>query len=155
MPTNMLKKGIQLFIFMLMALHLIANIDLRNQFDKAIYNKSIAESLKKNLEQKTSLTPTELGYLGATKMLLAKHYYNPFNKLEIFNQGKVDLENALKKDKNNAELIFLRYSCSKSAPHFLNYYQNIQTDKLFLENAIMAMNDSDLKYRIATFLKKP
>lgn len=154
MPTNMLKKGIQLFIFMLMALHLIANIDLRNQFDKAIHNKSIAESLKKNLEQKTNLTPTELGYLGATKMLLAKHYYNPFNKLEIFNEGRTDLDNALKKDKNNAELVFLRYSCSKSAPHFLNYYQNIESDKLFLENAVISITDNDLKNRIVLFLKK-
>ncbi|MBJ7429272.1 MAG: hypothetical protein JHD28_10015 [Bacteroidia bacterium] len=137
-----------------MVLQLTANIDLRNQFDKAIYSKSIAESLKETLQQKTNLTPTELGYLGATKMLLAKHYYNPFNKLQIFNEGKTDLENAIKKDKNNAELVFLRYSCAKSAPHFLNYYQNLKTDKVFLENAIMAMNDSDLKGRIAAFLKK-
>ncbi len=150
----MLKKGIQLFIFQLMVLQLTANIDLRNQFDKAIYSKNIAESLKETLQQKTNLTPTELGYLGATKMLLAKHYYNPFNKLQIFNEGKTDLENAIKKDKNNAELVFLRYSCAKNAPHFLNYYQNIATDKVFLENAITSMTDNDLKNRIVLFLKK-
>lgn len=150
----MLKKVIQLFIFLLIVVQLIANIDLRNQFDKAIYSKSIAESLKKNLEQKTNLTSTELGYLGATKMILAKHYYNPFNKLEIFNEGRLDLDNALKKDKNNAELVFLRYSCSKNAPHFLNYYQNIESDKKILENAIISMTDNDLKNRIVLFLKK-
>jgi hypothetical protein len=137
-----------------MVLQLTANIDLRNQFDKAIYSKNIAESLKETLQQKTNLTPTELGYLGATKMLLAKHYYNPFNKLQIFNEGKTDLENAIKKDKNNAELVFLRYSCAKNAPHFLNYYQNIATDKVFLENAITTMTDNDLKNRIVLFLKK-
>jgi len=150
----MLKKSIQLFIFQLMVLQLTANIDLRNKFDKAIYSKSIAENLKETLQQKTNLTPTELGYLGATKMLLAKHYYNPFNKLQIFNEGKTDLENAIKKDKNNAELVFLRYSCAKNAPHFLNYYQNIKTDKVFLENAIISMADNDLKNRIVLFLKK-
>jgi hypothetical protein len=150
----MLKKGIQLFVFLLMVVQLIANIDLRNQFDKAIYSKSIAESLKQTLQQKNNLTPTELGYLGATKMLLAKHYFNPFNKLEIFNEGRTDLDNALKKDKNNAELVFLRYSCAKNAPHFLNYYQNIATDKLFLENVVTTMTDNDLKNRIILFLKK-
>ncbi len=150
----MLKKSIQFFVFLLMVVQLIANIDLRNQFDKAIYSKSIAESLKQTLQQKNNLTPTELGYLGATKMLLAKHYFNPFNKLEIFNEGRADLDNALKKDKNNAELVFLRYSCAKNAPHFLNYYQNITTDKLFLENAVTTMTDNDLKYRIILFLKK-
>ena len=137
-----------------MVVQLIANIDLRNQFDKAIYSKSIAESLKQTLQQKNNLTPTELGYLGATKMLLAKHYFNPFNKLEIFNEGRTDLDNALKKDKNNAELVFLRYSCAKNAPHFLNYYQNIATDKLFLENVVTTMTDNDLKNRIILFLKK-
>jgi hypothetical protein len=137
-----------------MVVQLTANIDLRNQFDKAIYSKSIAENLKQTLQQKNSLTPTELGYLGATKMLLAKHYYNPFNKLEIFNQGKVDLENALKKDKNNAEIIFLRYSCAKNAPHFLNYYQNLESDRIFLENAVTSITDNDLKNRIKVFLKK-
>jgi hypothetical protein len=150
----MLKKGIQLFMFLLMVVQLVAYIDLRNQFDKAIYSKSIAESLKQTLQQKSSLTSLELGYLGATKMLLAKHYYNPFNKLEIFNQGKTDLENAIKKDKNNAELVFLRYSCSKNAPHFLNYYQNLEKDKQFLENATISMTDNDLKNRIVLFLKK-
>jgi hypothetical protein len=150
----MLKKGIQLFVFVFMVVQLIANIDLRNQFDKAIDSKSIAEGLRQTLQQKNNLTPTELGYLGATKMLLAKHYYNPFNKLEIFNQGKTDLENAIKKDKNNVELVFLRYSCAKNAPHFLNYYQNIVTDKLFLENAVSSMTDNDLKNRISLFLKK-
>jgi hypothetical protein len=150
----MLKKGIQLFVFVFVVVQLTANIDLRNQFDKAIYSKSIAENLKQTLQQKNSLTPTELGYLGATKMLLAKHYYNPFNKLEIFNQGKVDLENALKKDKNNAEIIFLRYSCAKNAPHFLNYYQNLESDRIFLENAVTSITDNDLKNRIKVFLKK-
>lgn len=150
----MQKKGIQLFLFLLMVVQLVANIDLRNQFDKAIYSKSIAESLKQTLQQKSNLTPLELGYLGATKMLLAKHYYNPFNKLEIFNQGKVDLENALKKDKNNAEIIFLRYSCAKNAPHFLNYYQNLESDRIFLENAVTSITDNDLKNRIKVFLKK-
>jgi hypothetical protein len=150
----MLKKGIQLFMFLLMVVQLVAYIDLRNQFDKAIYSKSIAESLKQTLQQKSSLTSLELGYLGATKMLLAKHYYNPFNKLEIFNQGKVDLENALKKDKNNAEIIFLRYSCAKNAPHFLNYYQNLESDRIFLENAVTSITDNDLKNRIKVFLKK-
>jgi hypothetical protein len=150
----MLKKVIQLFVFVFMVVQLIANIDLRNQFDKAIVSKSIAESLKQTLQQKSNLTALELGYLGATKMLLAKHYFNPFNKLEIFNEGRTDLDNALKKDKNNAELVFLRYSCAKNAPHFLNYYQNIATDKLFLENAVTSMTDSDLKNRIQLFLKK-
>jgi hypothetical protein len=150
----MLKKVIQLFVFVFMVVQLIANIDLRNQFDKAIDSKSIAESLKQTLQQKSNLTALELGYLGATKMLLAKHYFNPFNKLEIFNEGRTDLDNALKKDKNNAELVFLRYSCAKNAPHFLNYYQNIATDKQFLENAVTSMTDSDLKNRIQLFLKK-
>lgn len=150
----MLKKVIQLFVFVFMVVQLIANIDLRNQFDKAIHSKSIAESLKQTLQQKNNLTALELGYLGATKMLLAKHYFNPFNKLEIFNEGRTDLDNALKNDKNNAELVFLRYSCAKNAPHFLNYYQNIATDKLFLENAVTSMTDSDLKNRITLFLKK-
>jgi hypothetical protein len=150
----MLKKGVSFFIILLMVIQLIANIDLRNQFDKAIYSKSIAESLKQTLQQKSNLTALELGYLGATKMLLAKHYFNPFNKLEIFNEGRTDLDNALKKDKNNAELVFLRYSCAKNAPHFLNYYQNLEKDKQFLENAVTSMTDSDLKNRIQLFLKK-
>ena len=150
----MLKKVIQLFVFVFMVVQLIANIDLRNQFDKAIDSKSIAESLKQTLQQKSNLTALELGYLGATKMLLAKHYFNPFNKLEIFNEGRTDLDNALKKDKNNAELVFLRYSCAKNAPHFLNYYQNLEKDKQFLDNAVISMTDSDLKNRIQLFLKK-
>ena len=50
----MLKKVIQLFVFVFMVVQLIANIDLRNQFDKAIDSKSIAESLKQSLQQKSN-----------------------------------------------------------------------------------------------------
>jgi len=151
----MLKKVFKLLMLSLMALPLIANIDLRNQFQKAIYDRKFAENLKQSLEQKGNLTPTELGYLGATKMILAKHYFNPLSKLDIFNKGRTDLDNALKKDQNNAELVFLRYSCAKGAPHFLNYYKNLESDKLFLQNALIEMTDSDLKNRISLFLKKP
>lgn len=132
--------------------YLMGNIELRNQYEKAIYSKDLAENLLKTLNAKASTTTTEKGYKGALKMILAKHYYNPINKYNSFNTGKTELQKAIETDPSNAELIFLRYSCSVNAPSFLNYKTHVAADKAFLEKSLLTMKDNDLKKRIQVFM---
>jgi hypothetical protein len=133
---------------------IFADVDFRNQYEKAINNKALAEKMVAALELKTNITPIERGYKGALKMILAKHYYNPLNKLNSFNAGKTELEKAIELLPNSPELIYLRYSCSVNSPSFLNYKKNVQADKAFLVKAIVTLKDEDLKKRISEFLVK-
>jgi hypothetical protein len=127
---------------------------IRNQFQEAIYSKKTAEKLAVSLESKPNLSAIEMGYLGATKMVLAKHYFNPYEKLKSFNNGRIILEKAIKQEPSNIEIIYLRYSCAKNAPSFLNYNKTLESDRILLENSAKNLTDMDLKNRILNFLKK-
>jgi hypothetical protein len=133
---------------------LFANSDIRKQFHKGLKNKAEIEKIIKSLEVKTTKSAVELGYLGASKMVYAQFYVNPYNKLKSFKEGKLLLENAINEENKNPELIYLRYICSVNAPKFLNYNKNIQNDHLFLESSLKNIADSELKSLILSILKK-
>ncbi len=150
----MFKPTFVFFFILFVSKLIFADVDFRNQYEKAIKNKALAEKMVAALELKSNITPIERGYKGALKMILAKHYYNPLNKLNSFNAGKTELEKAIELLPNSPELIYLRYSCSVNSPSFLNYKKNVQADKAFLVKAIVTLKDEDLKKRISAFLVK-
>lgn len=98
--------------------------------------------------------PLFFGYRGGATMIMAKHVFNPFSKLSYFKKGKNILESAIQADKNNVELLFLRYTIQTSVPSFLNYSNNKEKDKLFLMKALADLKDQDLKKIINAYLIK-
>lgn len=116
-------------------------------------NKTKTEELIQ-LTQHSSNNILYNGYLGAAKMIMAKHYFNPWEKYKSFQEGKKILESSLKKDYQNPELRFLRLSIQNNAPSFLNYNENINEDKDFLFRKLNLMNDAELKFLIQLILKK-
>ena len=58
----------------------------------------------------------------------------PTQKLKTFREGVDKLENAIKKYPNNIDLRMVRFAVQQNAPRFLDYYSNIEEDKLFLSN---------------------
>ncbi len=127
--------------------------DARNAYEQSIYKKTIGIKFLQEIENNSSVNNVLLGYKGAVKMIMAKHYFYPWQKLNSFNEGKNILENAIAKDENNIELIYLRFSIQSHSPKFLNYANNISIDKLFLLKSISAIKDKDLQLRIINYLK--
>lgn len=122
---------------------------------------SYVKSLKSRLEgerllailAKQEQTAFVLGYTGATKMILAKHAFNPFVKLAFFNAGKRQLEAAIMKDSQNVELVFLRYATQVSAPSILNYTQHLAADRKFiLQTRTDKYQDEQLRHTIRLFM---
>ncbi len=122
---------------------------------------SYVRSLKSRLEGERLLTilikheqtAFVLGYTGATKMILAKHAFNPFVKLSYFNSGKRQLEAAILKDSQNVELVFLRYATQVSAPSILNYTQHLAADRKFiLQTKNYKHLDEQLIHTIRSFM---
>jgi hypothetical protein len=127
--------------------------DARNAYELSIYKKSIGTKFLQEVENVSSINNVLLGYKGAVKMIMAKHYFYPWQKLNSFNEGKNILENAIAKDENNIELIYLRFSIQSHSPQFLNYSNNISNDKIFLLKSISSIKDKDLQLRIINYLK--
>ncbi len=119
-------------------------------FEQAPLNEQVAADFLEKIG--ATQNNTLKGYKGALTMIMAKHTINPFKKLDCFNAGKLLLEQALKKDPDDAELRYLRFSIQCNTPSFLDYDSQKQTDKLFLLKQTKAMKDADLKNRIVQFL---
>lgn len=134
-------------------MHLADLPQIRTAYQLASSDESTAKKLLQQLEVHPSMSPTFLGYKGAVTMMMAKFQLNPLNKLDYFNNGKSMLEAAIRKDEDNLELIFIRFSVQSNTPAFLNYNQNLNRDKYFLLANVKEEKDKDLKNRIIQFLK--
>lgn len=127
--------------------------DARIAYEQSVNEANSGKYFLKKVENETELTPVILGYKGAVKMIMAKHYFNPIDKLYSFKEGKEILENAIAKDPKNTELVYLRFGIQCNSPKFLNYCNNIHQDKTFLLKNLATIEDKELKKRIVNFLK--
>ncbi len=119
--------------------------NVRDMYVKSVTDKQQTQVLL-NLLSKQEQTPFVLGYTGATKMIMSKHAFNPFTKLSYFNSGKKMLQSAIARDKNNAELLFLRYAIQVSAPGILGYNDSISADK---RQILIALNNQSVDEKMA------
>lgn len=128
--------------------------NIRLMYAKSVESKQTAQNLLSILE-KQDQDAFVLGYRGATKMVMAKHVFNPFTKLNYFNAGKKMLNAAISKDHNNVELIFLRYAIQVSAPSILGYNAHIEADKKqILKGLSNDQIDGQLAKTIISFMKQ-
>lgn len=125
--------------------------NIRINYEKAVLDKKICgkmiEELNKNKEN-----PVCLAYLGAFRIIWAKHIINPFARLNTFNKGKKDIERAVEEESNNIEIRFIRLSIQKNCPSFLGYDSNIEQDKKFIHTNKKNINSAQLKEMIAAIV---
>lgn len=98
--------------------------------------------------------PTLLGYKAMAELMMCNHVSGPFNKLGYFNRGKKMLEQAIEKDRNNAELRFMRFCIQDNVPAILNYRDELAEDKDFLIRYLKktAVQDKALHEQIRAYL---
>ena len=102
-------------------------------FDKsAFYNAMAANDVNSINAQldivKTSSINEKEAYEGALLMKKAGLITKPAEKLSLFKAGRLKLEAAIKKDKENAEFSFLRLIIQEHAPKIVEYRNNINAD---------------------------
>jgi len=145
-----------LFILFLYGIFTGANnqeiASIREQYHQAIYEEKAAIDLSKAISLIKNKNSVELAYQGATQMLMAKYAFLPNQKYANFVSGKALLEEAISKEPNNIELIYLRYGIQLNAPSFLSYQQNLVTDRKFLIEQVKLVTDKDLHKRILVLL---
>jgi len=73
-------------------------------------------------------TSSARAYTGALLMKKSGLIKSAKEKLPMFKQGKIILENAIKKDNKNAEFHFLRLIIQENCPVFLKYQDNMKED---------------------------
>ena len=96
--------------------------------------------------------PLFAGYRGCATMMMANYIFNPVKKLSNFYKGRTLLEKSIANDKQNIELLFLRFTIQTNTPFFLNYKSEIKGDKKTLLSAVTKLKDVQLQQLIVSFL---
>ena len=102
-------------------------------FDKSAFYAAMAsdnmEAINSQLTiVKTSSINEKEAYEGAMLMKKAGLVTSAKEKINLFKAGRIKLEAAIKKNKENVEFFFLRLIIQEHAPKIVNYDDNIKTD---------------------------
>ncbi len=127
-------------------------------FDRnAFYNAMAGQDGKKVKAQLDIVQKSDFDYKeafeGALLMKKAGLSGDPAKKLSNFKEGHKKLENAIKKDEQNAELRFLRLIIQENAPKFLGYHNEIQQDSSYITDNVKNL-DPVVQQAIIDYSKK-
>ncbi len=129
--------------------------EIRTLYAMAPNNRIASEKLSTLCLSIDSIaSPVLVCYKGASTMIEAKYQINPLNKLAKFNEGKLLIEKAFKREPNNIEIRFIRFSIQTNIPTFLGYHSDIEEDKKNLINNMSLIADTLLKTNINNCLSK-
>jgi hypothetical protein len=124
----------------------------REAYEKCVYSAKAGEVFLKETANEQQLTPVMKGYRGAVMMIMASHYFNPWAKLNSFNNGKLLLEAAIGEQPNDVELHYLRFAIQTNSPAFLGYTTHIKTDKEYLLKNLSKHENTIQRKKIAEYL---
>ncbi|MET4082449.1 hypothetical protein ABIB40_002407 [Pedobacter sp. UYP30] len=96
---------------------------------RAVESGKITDSLYDRLNGLKLKTPLIVAYVGALQALKAKHAWNPYNKVTNVSRSLKTLAKAVKMDKNNLEIRFIRFSIEYNTPAFLGFGKNLEGDR--------------------------
>lgn len=129
---------------------------LRKKLVLAIDNGNTTDSLYSVLDKLPKKTPLTTAYMGALDALKAKHSWNPYSKIKYLNTSEKLMQEAVKQDPHNIEILFMRFSIEHNVPGFLGYNKDLVGDK---EEMIAQLNrknygtaDKELTVSIIRFL---
>lgn len=91
--------------------------------------------------------PVRVAYKGAGLMLLAR-YEKLTDRGPKVKEAITWIEQAVADDPDNAEIRLIRLSVQEHLPKFLKYNANIEDDRLFIQQALPALEDAGLKAMI-------
>jgi hypothetical protein len=108
-------------------------------FDKSAFYSAMAANDVNSINTqlnivKTSSINEKEAYEGALLMKKAGLVTKAQEKLSLFKKGRLKLEAAIKKDKDNVEFSFLRLIIQEHAPKIVDYRNNIDTDIVFIRS---------------------
>lgn len=120
-------------LFFLFIVFAVRGNAINSGFDKsAFYNAMASDNMDAINNQlaviKASAVNEKDAYEGALLMKKAGLVSKAKEKLSLFKAGRLKLEAAIKKDRENAEFSFLRLIIQEHAPKLVDYSGNIQSD---------------------------
>ena len=134
----MKSKKLILFLLIFTQVKVIAARPLYQTFDRqqfyGIIKSGSAESIDNELALLSDGTIIERNaYIGTLLMKKASLVSLPKDKLNLFKEGRIKLETAMKSDSSNAEYHFLRLIIEEHAPKIVKYKSQLAADARYVE----------------------
>lgn len=127
--------------------------EIRTEFPKAVKEEESCSGLyKKMLRGSDTSDAVWMAYHGTITATMAKYTLNPFRKLQYFKDGKILLEKSIAKDSKNIEIRFLRFTVQDHCPFFLDYHQELETDKKYILDNLQNASSPRLKKAIVNYI---
>ena len=118
---------------------------IRDNFHSMELNEKNVENMINSINNNTE--HELLAYRGVCKTMMAKYVFWPASKIEYFNDGKEDIENAIQNNPENIEIRYLRLLIQLNTPNFLGYNDNIDDDATVFLDQIQDSN-YELQWKI-------
>jgi len=147
----------KVLFFLFMGIQLLTT-DLgvyRKLLDQSLRDEEVSDRFYERFKPvKENGEPILVGFKAMSEFMLCKHMVNPISQLSHFKKGRRLLESAIKRERNNPELLFFRLSTQSNIPSLLNYKMNITEDKLSLISYLKTkeVDDKILYSRIKSYL---
>lgn len=128
------------------------------EFNRAsFYSALSSESISKVNEQISQVSKLKFAdkeaCLGVLLMRKAEFAKGLKNKLDLFKTGGAKLEEAISKNKTNAEYRFFRLLIQENAPSILSYNDNIQEDSKIVKSDYATLT-ADTQRAVMDYTKK-
>ncbi|QIX62769.1 hypothetical protein FY528_14795 [Hymenobacter lutimineralis] len=116
---------------------------LRRHYQQAAASKEAGEKFHKLMASYTQQDAVVLAYKAAAEAIRARDA-SMFNKLTYVQNASKQFEQAVKLDRDNAEIRFLRLSVESNLPGFLGLSQHVDEDRAFLVSTLLKHPNSGL-----------
>lgn len=124
---------------------------VRKWYVLAIESSGQTEMLIKHLHSIKNKNALLIAYQGGAEALMAKHSWNPYQKLTYLNKSQLTLKKAIALDPSDAEIRFLRFSIQHFIPAFLGMSAELEEDKKVILSNLYTTNGG-VKSAIIKFL---
>ena len=129
----------------------------QKNFDKLAFYQVMEKAGSEELDNEIKLIASTTGinkdaYTGALLMKKAGFEKGAAKKLNVFKQGHVKLEAAIKKDQQNAEWRFLRLIIQENAPKVVKYRSEIKSDAAYIQSSFKGLS-SDVQSAVMDYRK--
>ncbi len=112
--------------------------DLREYYLRASKSNEEGKEFYAHMQKYKENNPVVLAYKAASEATMAKYGWNPYQKMKHLKAATELFEEAVKGDKHNPEIRFLRFTVEHYVPRYLNMSPHLEEDKRYVINSLEA-----------------
>ncbi|WP_242928545.1 hypothetical protein [Pontibacter vulgaris] len=127
--------------------------DLREHYLMASKSSENARRFNDHMYKYKESNPVILAYRAASEATMAKHAWNPYQKMKHINKAAELFDEAVKRDSHNPEIRFLRFTMEHYVPRYLNMSAHLEEDKKYIIDSLRAHPRSGFSTEWARILR--